>query len=73
MWFSQKDYARKKELEEVKSELSSIKLDFERIKTHITSLRGLVNRKLGGDREEQDFEEPERKQKSSYSGVLLPE
>jgi len=51
----------------LKSEISSLRLDIEREKSHIISLRGLVNRlraEKGGAEEET---------KDLYSGMLLPE
>jgi len=67
MSFFKRNCVCKRELEELKSEISSLRLDIEREKSHIISLRGLVNRlraEKGGAEEET---------KDLYSGMLLPE
>lgn len=61
-----------KQIDELKKELDLIKsvdvrLEVEKLKTHIISLRGLVNRRLGKEDSKED------QSKDIYSGMLLPE
>ena len=61
-----------KQIDELKKELDLIKsvdvrLEVEKLKTHIISLRGLVNRRLGKEDPKED------QSKDIYSGMLLPE
>lgn len=61
-----------KQIDELKKEIDLIKnmdyrLEIEKLKTHMISLRGLVNRRLG----KEDLKEDQSK--DIYSGMLLPE
>lgn len=60
-----------RQLDDLKKDLDTLKnvdwrLEIERLKTQVISLRGLVNRKLGGDQQN-------TQEKDIYSGMLLPE
>lgn len=59
-----------KQIDDLKKEIDLLKnvdvrLEVEKLKTHIISLRGLVNRRLGNSEDLPDSKE--------YKGVLLPE
>jgi len=58
----------------ISSEVTELKLEIEKLKTHINSLRGLINRrdqfKLNKDQEEEIEENP--KKDKNKKNVLIP-
>jgi hypothetical protein len=65
-WIRSEISRLEKEIADIKKNLDP--MEVEKIKTNIVSLRGLVNRKLGGSQEEPDPMNPK-----SYKEVFLGE
>lgn len=67
MFFAKKNIGLEDKIKELERGLQSTLLEIEKLKTHIISLRGLVNRKLHNDVEESDTT------KDLNNTVLLPD
>jgi len=56
MFFKKRDHSHEyleKELSDQLAEINSLKLELEKIKTHMISLRGSVNRRFGKDMQDE--------------------
>jgi tRNA C32,U32 (ribose-2'-O)-methylase TrmJ len=62
----------KKIIEEQKKKLADLEFEFERMKSHMTSLRGLVNRKLEYPKEIKEMQETETENNIKPSVFLSP-
>lgn len=66
--FSHRQEVTKQEFRDLQQKIASFELEMEKIRTHIISLRGLVNKKLGYPSEIKS-----EKEDNYLNSVLLPE
>jgi len=57
--FSKKNLLQDGDFILIQTRVSNLELEIEKIKTHINSLRGLVNRKLGQETEKKELNSPD--------------
>ncbi len=70
--FSKKKEVAIKDFDDLKSKVNNLELELDKLRSHQISLRGLVNRKLSGLKDEELDEELDPEQRK-INKVLLPE